>query len=110
MEWSGAEPVSSLAAPSTSVEQQLAEIWAEVLKVDQVDIHDDFFELGGHSLLATQVMSRVVQSLSIDISLQTLFKFPTVAKLAEHIETILWVTDISSETTADQLEEAGEIL
>ena len=44
-------------APRDETEQALADIWAGVLDIEQVGIHDDFFELGGHSLLATQVIS-----------------------------------------------------
>ena len=53
------EAEESYVAPRTPVEELLAEIWAEVLKLDKVGVHDNFFELGGHSLLATQVISRV---------------------------------------------------
>ena len=49
----------SFVAPRTPVEEMIAEIWAEVLKLDRVGIHDNFFDLGGHSLLATQVISRL---------------------------------------------------
>ena len=48
----------------------MAAIWAEVLGIDPIGIHDDFFALGGHSLLATQVVSRIRQTLSVEISLR----------------------------------------
>ena len=69
-------------APQTPVEEILASIWSEVLKVDRVGIHDNFFELGGHSLLATQVISRIRSSFQNDMPLRTLFELPTVAEMA----------------------------
>ena len=66
--------------PRTAAERRVAGLFAEVLHLDRVGIHDDFFELGGHSLLATRVVSR----LGIDRSraLRALFATPTVAGLA----------------------------
>jgi acyl carrier protein len=69
-------------APRNPVEEIIAEIWAEVLKVGKVGIHDNFFDLGGHSLLATQVMSRVRDAFQLDLPLSRLFENPTVAGLA----------------------------
>jgi amino acid adenylation domain-containing protein len=73
-------------APRTPAEVAMAEIWAEVLGVQPVGIHDDFFELGGHSLLATRVVSRVRQALGFDLPLRLLFESPTVADLCRHLE------------------------
>ncbi|MHC5737513.1 non-ribosomal peptide synthetase [Nostoc sp.] len=70
-------------APRTSTEQELATIWAEVLKLKQVGIHDNFFELGGHSLLATQVISRLREAFSLNFPLRYLFENPTIAELAQ---------------------------
>jgi acyl carrier protein len=70
----------------TPTEELLANIWAEVLTLDKVGIHDNFFDLGGHSLLATQVMSRLTQAFQIEMTLRSLFEAPTVARLAERIE------------------------
>jgi SAM-dependent methyltransferase/acyl carrier protein len=80
------EEAGEYVAPRTSIERTLAEIWAQVLRVDQVGVQDNFFELGGHSLLATRVMSRVRDSLHVDIALRVLFEAPTVAQLATRIE------------------------
>ncbi|MFA0945432.1 MULTISPECIES: non-ribosomal peptide synthetase [Pseudomonas syringae group] len=63
-------------APSTEQEQQMAAIWADVLKVERVGLTDDFFELGGHSLLATQLISRIHTGLGIDIPLRLIFEKP----------------------------------
>ncbi|MFB1482715.1 non-ribosomal peptide synthase/polyketide synthase [Corallococcus sp. RDP092CA] len=78
------DPATS-AVPRSAVEKALADIWAEVLHLDAVDIHGDFFELGGHSLLATQVVSRIRASLGVELPLGELFRAPTVASLAERL-------------------------
>ncbi|RKZ86612.1 MAG: non-ribosomal peptide synthetase, partial [Candidatus Parabeggiatoa sp. nov. 1] len=75
-------------APRTPEEELLAGIWATVLGIERVGSHDNFFDLGGHSLLATQVMSRIREAFSIKLPLINLFKYPTVAGLAERIADI----------------------
>jgi amino acid adenylation domain-containing protein len=72
-------------APRTSVEKELAGIWTEFLKLNEVGVHDNFFELGGHSLLATQVVSRMRKIFNCEMSLRSLFESPTIAQLAQHI-------------------------
>ncbi|RPI88778.1 MAG: amino acid adenylation domain-containing protein, partial [Chloroflexi bacterium] len=73
-------------APRNIAEETLAQIWAEVLKLDKVGIHDNFFELGGHSLLATQLISRLRAAFQIELPLLVLFEATTVAELAQVIE------------------------
>ena len=75
-------------APRTAIERLLSGIWQEVLQVAPVGIHDNFFDLGGESLLATQVVSRVRRSLCTDVNVRTLFETPTIAQLAEKVESI----------------------
>ncbi|MBV9788769.1 MAG: AMP-binding protein, partial [Chloroflexi bacterium] len=72
-------------APHSETERLLAEVWAGVLRVEQLSIHDNFFELGGHSLLATQVASRVRQLTGQEIPLRLLFEAPTIAEFAAQL-------------------------
>jgi amino acid adenylation domain-containing protein len=73
---------------SSPVEVELAGIWAAVLEVERVGIHDNFFDLGGHSLSAFRLVSRVVQAFQLDLSLKALFDAPTVAEMARVIQAI----------------------
>lgn len=88
------EPVSlhAYTEPRTETEHALAEIWRNLLGIDQVGVFDDFFSLGGHSLLATQLVSRIRDKLQVNLPLNTLFDSPTIAGLAESLDTLLWAT------------------
>jgi len=68
--------------PSNPLEEQLAAIWSEVLRVETIGRRDSFFELGGHSLLAMQIVSRVRKELGVDLPLRSFLEHPTVAELA----------------------------
>ncbi|PBK54515.1 D-alanine--poly(phosphoribitol) ligase subunit DltA [Pseudomonas syringae pv. actinidiae] len=74
---------ASYVVPQGELEQQLAAIWADVLKIEQVGRSDNFFELGGHSLLATQVISRIRQQLDVELSLRDLFEARDLAAFAQ---------------------------
>ncbi len=73
-------------APRTRVEATLCAIWGEVLGLDQVGIHDHFLELGGNSLAASRVITRILESIGVDLPLRTLFEVPTVVDMAAVIE------------------------
>ena len=68
--------------PEGEVETRMAEVWAEVLKLDRVGRHDNFFELGGHSLLAVRVVTRLRQGLGVEVAIRDLFAHPVLADLA----------------------------
>jgi amino acid adenylation domain-containing protein len=75
----------SYVPPRSPIEETLVTIWQQLLNVPQVGIEDNFFELGGHSLLATQMVSRVRQTLNVELPLRALFEAGTVAALAQII-------------------------
>jgi acyl carrier protein len=70
----------------TPVEELLAGIWSEVLKVEQVGVQDNFFELGGHSLLAMQVVSRIGNLLRLEVPLRSVLLYPVLREFASYIE------------------------
>jgi acyl carrier protein len=72
--------------PRTALEERIAQIWVEVLNLEQVGVGDNFFDLGGHSLLTVQVISRINSDLSANLSIRTLFESPTIAQLARAVE------------------------
>jgi amino acid adenylation domain-containing protein len=72
-------------SPRTPTEEVLAGVWADVLGLPGVGIHDNFFDLGGHSLLATRIMSRVREIFQVAVPLASLFESPTIVGMAEAI-------------------------
>ncbi|MBE2202058.1 MAG: hypothetical protein IAE79_25845, partial [Anaerolinea sp.] len=78
----GGEAAGAYAPPRTPLQQTLADIWAEALRVARVGIDDNFFELGGHSLQAAQAAARAAQALARPVTVGLLLARPTVAELA----------------------------
>ncbi|MEO5729664.1 MAG: condensation domain-containing protein, partial [Byssovorax sp.] len=76
-------------APRGPIEQAIAAIFAETLRLAEVSAHDGFFDLGGHSLLATQAIGRVRAAFGIDLPLRALFEAPTPAELAARVDAAL---------------------
>ncbi len=87
----GARPQldQALLEPRSEIEELIAQVWRELLKLGRIGVHDNFFELGGHSLLATRVIARLRDSFNVDVALRKLFELPTVAGLAQHIDVLL---------------------
>lgn len=92
-------------APRNELEQTLAGIWAEVLKVEKVGVRDNFFELGGHSLLATQIASRVQKTLQRDVPLRAMFECSTVEELARYIDGLA-----TSELTEEKVDRLNDLM
>lgn len=76
---------TSLVAPRQAVEETLGKIWAEVLGLDQVGIHDAFLDLGGDSLQAMRIISRIIQTFGVKLPVRVLLETPTVATMAKII-------------------------
>jgi amino acid adenylation domain-containing protein len=75
--------------PRSESEELIANIWRDVLQIEDVSVNDNFFALGGHSLSAIQIVSRLQESVNKEVPLRILFDNPTVAALRETIETII---------------------
>jgi len=73
------------AVPRTGLERVIAEVWREVLGVEEVGIEDNFFDRGGHSLLLVRVHSRLQKALDREIQVVDLFNHPTIGALARHL-------------------------
>jgi amino acid adenylation domain-containing protein len=97
--------------PRSATEEQVAALWQSVLKLEQVGIYDNFFALGGHSLLATQLIARLRETFQVDLPLRRLFASPTVAGVAEMIDTIQWMAQSAAVpvAVADESIEEGEL-
>jgi amino acid adenylation domain-containing protein len=85
----GAEPADDLVPPRTDAEEAVAEIWCDVLGVEQVGVTQNFFAAGGHSLLAVRVLGRVRSAFALDVPLKELYDNPTVAALAARLEELV---------------------
>jgi amino acid adenylation domain-containing protein/thioester reductase-like protein len=79
--------------PRNPLEQKLAEIWCQVLGLEKVSVEENFFDLGGHSLATIQIISRIRETLKIDLPLQYLFTEPTIAGLTKIINQLLQTAD-----------------
>ena len=78
--------LADFSPPRTPIEEILAGLWAQVLAVERMGIHDDFFALGGDSILATQLIVRVREVMQVEMSFLNFFEAPTVAKMAKNLE------------------------
>jgi acyl carrier protein len=72
-------------APRSELEQQIAAVWREVLRLDEVGVRDNFFDLGGHSLLLVRVHAKLRKLLDREFRVVELFQFPTIESLARYL-------------------------
>jgi acyl carrier protein len=83
------ELAASFVPPQTELEELLADIWIDLLRVDRVGRLDNYFKLGGHSLSAVQLAFRIREQLGIEVPMRALFNSPTLKGLAATLERIL---------------------
>lgn len=100
------EPV---ALPETEFQKKIAEVWYELLGIEQIGIHDNFFRLGGDSLLGTRLISRLSGIFPVELPLRQLMENPTISSLSETIETLLLqkLEEISDEEAANLAKNLG---
>ncbi|CAA0123883.1 Tyrocidine synthase 3 [BD1-7 clade bacterium] len=87
-------------APTTDTEIRLADIWSEVLEIDQVGINDSFFALGGHSLTATAAIAKAQKAFGVEIPLKDIFQSPTINAIAAQIDNALVEQSVFTATEA----------
>src|SRR5439155_27161481 len=91
------------------IEQQLAEIWTELLSIAPISVHDNFFKVGGDSILSIQMRSRAREK-GIHITVKQIFEYPTIARLAASVEQALFApSKVSTLSKPCQEEALGEI-
>ncbi|MFQ5632175.1 MAG: AMP-binding protein, partial [bacterium] len=90
-------------APQTQIEQQIAKVWQETLRLERVGLHDNFFDLGGHSLVLIQVHGKLKALFDKEISIVDLFKYTTVNALAEFLTNGEATTVLKDSENAEKL-------
>jgi acyl carrier protein len=93
-----AASVEAYAAPSNQVEEQLVEIWSQLLDVETIGVNDNFFDLGGNSARLIRLADILNKHFSVEVKIVDLFHFNTIGQLAEHLS---GSTDLDINTAAD---------
>ncbi len=86
-------------APIGEIEEELARIWSEILKVDKISRHDNFFELGGNSLMASRIINIIYELFGMELPVRAIFELQTVKDLAQKIE------DTYNEVLGEEMDE-----
>jgi amino acid adenylation domain-containing protein len=99
-----AEPAGGFVGARTATEGRLASIWAELLGLERVGIHDDVFDLGAHSLMAMKALAQIRELFSVDLALRNLFERPTIAAFGELIDGLASLSRRATRGAADREE------
>ena len=95
---SSVHTVSVSNPPSTPLEHKIHNIWCKVLSLNAIDIKESFFDIGGNSLLSIRIFTDIKKQFSIALPLDTLFTYPSIEKIASHLETLLEDRDLKKES------------
>ena len=98
--------------PESDIEKQLAELWQRLLNVPRAGINDNFFDLGGHSIVAARVATEIRKIFDLDIQIQDIFNFLTIAELARYIDSLMLaqsLTNTVSGSTSSQDSSSEEV-
>ncbi|MET0285419.1 MAG: SDR family NAD(P)-dependent oxidoreductase [Polyangiales bacterium] len=93
---------ASFEPASTRSEEQLAQVWSQLLGIRQVGVRDDFFELGGNSLLAVRLFAAIKKSHGLSLPLSTLFEAPNIRALAELLDANAPAHQVEASSTASK--------
>ncbi len=77
---------ANFVAPKTSVEKQLTKIWKDLLRVNQVGIHDNFYAIGGDSLSTTSMVIEIEDRFNTEISVESFLRLPTIETITKLIQ------------------------
>ena len=91
-------------APATEIEQELAGIWSDILRVERVGRHDDFFELGGHSLHGIKLVTRIAERLGVTLPITVMFQSPILYDMAVRISELR-----SGPLILEKMSEVGDV-
>jgi amino acid adenylation domain-containing protein len=89
----GAELRRQYQVPQGTVEETLAQIWQELLRVERVGREDNFFELGGHSLYGVRLIAAVAEQLSVRLPLTAVFQYPTIRQMGKLVELLSVISE-----------------
>jgi amino acid adenylation domain-containing protein len=109
MPQTGPHDAKTYVAPKSTTEKQLADIWANVLDIGKVGLHDGFFDIGGHSILAIQMISRVRDSFNVEMAFRKVFETPTLIDIARHIEALQYTVSPMASLSGNDAEDREEI-
>ncbi len=94
--------------PHTELEKLMVQIWSHLLQMDKVGVIDSFFDLGGNSLLALRFLSQLQKEKQLEVSITTFFSHPTIAGLAQKIESPTSSKDRSSKSLSNEFTKTGK--